>query len=114
LTVHTPVALLAVVAVAVSGHTVNTFMWVRAALLPVLAVLIHRMTASASRGSLRAFARVRALTVIMPISIVGVDLVPGVCPHGYAGMQALCMLPVVLVAVTVRGSALRAAFPEGR
>lgn len=43
-------ALLAVVAVAGSGHPVNTFMWVRAALLPLIAVLLHRMTVSASRG----------------------------------------------------------------
>ncbi|MFE6049332.1 hypothetical protein ACFQ6N_01080 [Kitasatospora sp. NPDC056446] len=110
------VALLAVVAVvAVSGgHTVNTFMWVRAALLPVVAVLIHRITVSASRGSRRAFDRVSALAVIMPIAIVGVDLIPGVCPLWYAVMQAVCVLPVIRVAFVTRGSALRAAFPTAR
>ncbi|MFI0822699.1 hypothetical protein ACH4TX_44775 [Streptomyces sp. NPDC021098] len=108
------VALLAVIAVSVSGHMVNTFMWVRAALLPVVAVLIYRMTGSASRGSRRAFERVRALAVIMPIAIIGVDLVPGVCPAWYAVMQVVCMLPVIRVAFMTRGSALRAAFPKGR
>ncbi|MGW1839735.1 hypothetical protein [Streptomyces sp. NPDC002067] len=107
-------ALLAVVAVSISGHTVNTFMWVRAVLLPVVAVLIHRMTGSASRGSRRAFERVRALAVIMPIAIIGVDLIPGVCPPWYAVMQTVCMLPVIRVAFLTRGSALRAAFPKGR
>lgn len=106
------VALLVVVVVSSSGHTVNTFMWVRAVLLPVVAVLIHRMTVSASRGSRRAFERVSALTVIMPIAIIGVDLVPGVCPSWYAVMQVVCMLPVIHVAFLVRGSALRAAFPK--
>ncbi|UNS96835.1 hypothetical protein MMF93_10155 [Streptomyces tubbatahanensis] len=107
------VAVLAVVAVSISGHTVNTFMWVRAVLLPVVAVLIHRMTVSASRGSRPAFERVRALAVIMPTAIIGVDLIPGVCPPWYAAMQVVCVLPVIRVAFTTRGSALRAAFPEG-
>lgn len=107
-------ALLAVIAVSISGHTVNTFMWVRAVLLPVVAVLIYRMTGSASRGSRRAFERVRALAVIMPIAIIGVDLIPGVCPPWYAVMQVVCMLPVIRVAFMTRGSALRAAFPKGR
>ncbi|MFI7640440.1 hypothetical protein [Nonomuraea sp. NPDC049400] len=52
------IALLAVIVVSSSGHMVNTFMWVRAALLPAVAVLIYRMTVSASRGSRRAFERV--------------------------------------------------------
>ncbi|MGK5627074.1 hypothetical protein [Streptomyces sp. URMC 123] len=108
------VALLAVVAVSSGGHMVNTFMWVRAVLLPMVAVLIHRMTVSASHGSRRAFERVRALAVIMPIAIIGVDLIPGVCPPWYAVTQVVCMLPVVRVAFITRGSALRAAFPKGR
>ncbi|MFD7582117.1 hypothetical protein [Kitasatospora sp. NPDC059817] len=108
------VAFLAVVAVAGSGHPVNTFMWVRAVLLPVVAVLLHRLAVAASRGSRRAFERLGALTVIMPIAIIGVDLIPGVCPPWYAAVQTVCMLPVLRAAVTVRGSALRAAFPKAR
>ncbi|MDH6704050.1 cytochrome bd-type quinol oxidase subunit 2 [Kitasatospora sp. MAA19] len=107
-------ALLAVVAVAVDGHLVNTFMWVRAVLLPVVAVLVHRLAGSAARGSRRAFERLSALTLIMPIAIVGVDLIPGVCPRWYAAIQVVCMLPVVRAAFAVRGSALRAAFPKAR
>ncbi|MGA4876105.1 hypothetical protein [Streptomyces lydicamycinicus] len=108
------VALLAVIAVSSSGHMVNTFMWVRAVLLPVVAVLIYRMTVSASRGSRRAFERVSALAVIMPIAIIGVDLIPGVCPPWYAVMQIVCMLPVIRAAFITRGSVLRAAFPKSR
>ncbi|MGW1409759.1 hypothetical protein [Streptomyces sp. NPDC002403] len=108
------VAFLAVAVAASSGHMVNTFMWVRAVLLPVSAVLIYRMTVSASRGSRRAFERIGTLAVIMPIAIIGVDLIPGVCPLWYAAMQAVCMLPVIRVAFITRGSALRAAFPKGR
>ncbi|MCT2545630.1 hypothetical protein OHU11_21070 [Streptomyces sp. NBC_00257] len=107
-------ALLALVAVAGSGHPVNTFMWVRAALLPLIAVLLHRMTVSASRGSRRAFERVSSAAVVMPIAIVGVDLIPGVCPLWYAVAQTVCMLPVVRIAFLTRSSALRAAFPKTR
>ncbi|MFF1379312.1 hypothetical protein [Streptomyces sp. NPDC058308] len=107
-------ALLAVIAASSSGHMVNTFMWVRAVLLPVVAVLIHRMIVSASRGSRRAFERVSALAVIMPIAIIGADLIPGVCPPWYAVVQVVCMLPVIHVAFVIRGSAPGAAFPKSR
>ncbi|MFD0021659.1 hypothetical protein [Streptomyces sp. NPDC058382] len=108
------VALPAVLAVWGSGHSVNTFMWVRAILLPLVAVLIHRLTDAASRGSRRAFERVSTLAVIMPVAIIGVDLIPGVCPPWYAAMQAVCMLPVIRLALVTRGRALRAAFPRER
>jgi hypothetical protein len=108
------VALLTVIAVSSSGHMVNTFMWVRAVLLPAVAVLIYRMTVSSSRGSRRAFDRVSALALIMPIAIIGVDLIPNVCPPWYAAIQAVCMLPIIRVAAITRGSALRSAFPRSR
>ncbi|MFJ5549804.1 hypothetical protein [Streptomyces sp. NPDC093225] len=110
----TAAALLAVVVVAGGGHTVNGFMWVRAALLPLTALLVHRVTVAASRGSRRAYERVSAVTVVMPIAIIGVDFVPGVCPLWYAVMQTVCMLPVLRVALLTRGPVLRAAFPRGR
>ncbi|WP_369142543.1 hypothetical protein [Streptomyces sp. R44] len=105
-------SLLAVAVVAGSGHQVNTFMWVRAVLLPLVAVLVHRLTVSASRGSGRAFERVRGLAVVLPIAIIGVDLIPGVCPPWYAVTQTVCMLPVIRLALLTRGPALRTAFPR--
>lgn len=108
------VALLTVIVMSSSGHLVNTFMWVRAVLLPVVALLIYRMTVSSSRGSRRAFERVSALALIMPIAIIGVDLIPGVCPPWYAVMQVVCMLPIIRVAFVTRSSAVRSAFPKAR
>ncbi|GGO29263.1 hypothetical protein [Micromonospora parathelypteridis] len=105
-------ALAAVIVVSSSGHLVNTFMWVRAVLLPVAALPIYQIAVSASRGSRRAFERVAALTVIMPIAIIGVDVIPGVCPPWYAVLQVVCMLPIIRVAFIVRRPALRAAFPK--
>lgn len=104
-------ALVAVAAVAACGQTVNTFMWVRAGLLPVVAFVLHRLAVAAAGDSRRAFERLRAVSAVMPVAIVGVDLIPGVCPLWYAAAQALCVLPVVRIAFLTRGPALRAAFP---
>jgi hypothetical protein len=101
-TVLGAIALAATAAVAVHGEPVNTFMWVRGALLPVVAVLLYRLSVRASAGSGKAADRLRTLTVILPLAVVGVDLVPGVCPLWYAAMQTLCMIPVVVAAVTLR------------
>ncbi|MEU9001110.1 hypothetical protein [Streptomyces sp. NPDC048551] len=111
--VLTGAALLTVIAVAGTGHLVNPFMWIRAILLPLVAVLLHRLAGSASRGSRRSFERLRGVSAVFPVAIVGVDLIPGVCPWWYAALQALCVLPVARVALTLRGAALRAAFPGG-
>ncbi|GAA1776646.1 hypothetical protein [Actinomadura chokoriensis] len=100
-------ALVAVIVASSSGHTVNTFMWVRAILLPVVAVAVHRMAVAASRGSRRAFERLRAVAVAMPVAIVGVDLIPGVCPAWYTAVQVACMLPVLHVALILRRATAR-------
>ncbi|MFH8839068.1 hypothetical protein [Streptomyces sp. NPDC017868] len=105
-------SLLAVVGVAAAGHPVNTFMWVRAVLLPLVAVPVHRSAVSASRGSRRAFERVRGVAVVLPVAIIGVDLIPGVCPLWYAAMQTVCVLPVIRLAFLTRSPALRTAFPQ--
>ncbi|MGW5423633.1 hypothetical protein [Streptomyces sp. NPDC003943] len=106
--------LVGVVVLAGTGHSVNAFMWIRAVLLPLVAVVLHRQAVAASRGSRRAYERVSQVSVVLPVAIVGVDLIPGVCPPWYAAMQVVCMLPVVAVAVVSRGSAVRAAFPGKR
>lgn len=102
-----------VAVVAFTGHTTTTFMWVRAGVLLVLAPVLSRMTARASQGSRSSFERVRTLSVILPIAIIGVDLIPGLCPVWYAVMQGLSALGLIGAAVITRGSVLRVAFPKG-
>ncbi|MFI8904604.1 hypothetical protein ACIGV8_03535 [Streptomyces albidoflavus] len=105
------VALLVVAGAALGGQPVNTFMWMRAALLPLLALVLWLKTREAARGSRSAFGRVRALAHLMPVAVVAGDLIPGVCPAWYAVLQGLCVLPVVGLAVLTRRPALRAVFP---
>lgn len=105
--------ILATVAVmAISGHSVSSFMWVRSALLLAVTALIHKMAVDVSKGSRRAYERLSALTIILPIAIIGVDLIPGLCPAWFAVMQGVSALALVLGAVSIRGAALRAAFPK--
>ncbi|MEV0151679.1 MULTISPECIES: hypothetical protein [unclassified Nonomuraea] len=104
---------LAVVAVmAFTGHEATSFMWIRGAILLAVTPLIYRMTVRASEGSYKAFDRVRTLSTIMPIAIIGVDLIPGLCPAWYAVLQGLSAPALIGVAFITRGSALSAAFPK--
>ncbi|MBP0452153.1 hypothetical protein J5Y04_21795 [Kitasatospora sp. RG8] len=103
---------LGVVAVmACTGHEVTAFLWIRGAVLLAIAPLVHRMAVRASEGSFKAFDRVRTLSTVMPIAIVGVDLIPGLCPAWYAVLQGLSALAMAGVAVLTRGPVLCAAFP---
>jgi hypothetical protein len=60
------------IATAATGHDVSVIMRVRSVLLPMAAVVLYRLTVA---GSPRATERARALTVIMPIAVVSVDLI---------------------------------------
>jgi hypothetical protein len=65
-TVVSAIGLATIAAVAVHRHPVTTFMWVRGVLLPVVAVLLYRMSQAAGAGSGKALDRLRTLTVVMP------------------------------------------------
>ncbi|MER6576917.1 hypothetical protein [Nonomuraea sp. NPDC001023] len=109
------VIVLGVVAVmAFTGGEASSFMWVRGVVLVAMAPLLHRMTVRAAEGSYKAFDRVRTLSTVVPIAIIGVDLIPGLCPAWYAVLQGLSALALAGVAFVTRGAALRAAFPGGK
>ncbi|MBV6701727.1 hypothetical protein [Kitasatospora aureofaciens] len=101
-----------VAVMAFTGHEATSFMWIRGAILLAVTPFIHRMTVQASQGSYKAFDRVRTLSTIMPIAIIGVDLIPGLCPAWYAVIQGLSALAMIGVAFITRGVALSAAFPK--
>ena len=101
-----------VAAMAFTHHHVTSFMVVRGAILLALTPLLLRYVSQAQDGSHRAFDRVRTLATIMPIALIGVDLVPGLCPAWYAVLQGLSALALVAVAVITRGAALRTVFAK--
>ncbi|MEU8276193.1 hypothetical protein ACFYOK_11510 [Microbispora bryophytorum] len=108
------ITLATVAVLSIADQPGTTFMWARAVILLAIAPMLHRMIVRASRGSRRSFERMRVITVTMPIAIIGVDLIPGICPAWYAVMQAMSVLPLVAVAFILNGSGPRAAFPKTR
>ncbi|MFD0168862.1 hypothetical protein ACFVJH_32680 [Streptomyces decoyicus] len=48
----------------------------------------------------------------MPLAIIAVDMIPGICPTWFAMVQAACALPLAAAAFISNGSGLRAAFPK--
>ncbi|MEV6041079.1 hypothetical protein AB0L65_58955 [Nonomuraea sp. NPDC052116] len=108
------VVVLATVAVlAISGQTVTSFMWGRSAGVLASAAVTYWLTVLAARGTRWAYLRVRVISIAMPVAIVAVDMIPGICPMWFAAMQAVCALPIAAAGFVVNGSALRAAFPRG-
>ncbi|MER7674797.1 hypothetical protein ABTY61_40930 [Kitasatospora sp. NPDC096128] len=100
-----------VAVMAFTGHEASPFMWVRGAILFLITFLLHRFTARAAQGEYKAFDRLRTVATIMPIAIIAVDLIPGLCPAWYAVLQGLSALSIIAVAVITRGSALSGVFP---
>jgi hypothetical protein len=67
-----------------------------------MTVVFHRLAVRAGRNDQDAVQRLRTLTTTLPIAIVAVDLIPGVCPTWYAAMQAASAVPLVAIAVLAR------------
>ncbi|MFH8379908.1 hypothetical protein ACH4E7_03040 [Kitasatospora sp. NPDC018058] len=106
------VVLATVAAMASLGHETTPFMWIRGVILLGIAPVLHRIATRAAQGSYKAFDRIRTLSTVMPIAVIAVDLVPGLCPPWYAVLQGLSALALIGVAVLTRGSALSGAFPR--
>ncbi|WP_030678607.1 hypothetical protein [Streptomyces rimosus] len=106
--------LLTVVVLAATGHEVTSFMWGRSAGVLASAAVTYWLTVLAARGARWAYLRVRVISVVMPVVIVAIDLIPGALPAWFIAMQAVCALAIGATAFIVNGSELRAAFPKGR
>ncbi|MFG3114646.1 hypothetical protein ACGF4C_09635 [Streptomyces sp. NPDC048197] len=104
--------LITVAVLAMTGHPVTSFLWGRSGGVLASAAVIYWMTVLAARGTRWAYLRVRILSVLMPIVIVGVDLIPGICPPWFALIQAAAALPLAAAAFVSNGPRLRAAFPK--
>lgn len=83
-----------VVVTAATGGLVNTFMWVRAGILLAATPLLYRWSVGVEHGRTPAYQRLRKVSTVLPIALVVIDFIPGVCPSWYAWLQ-------VCVAVTL-------------
>lgn len=78
-----------------AGGTANTFMWVRAVILLGVAGMLSWLVRRAGRGDLSALGRLRVVSTALSIAIPAIDLIPGVCPTWYAGMEGVGALALV-------------------
>ncbi|MFD8702197.1 hypothetical protein ACFV1W_06155 [Kitasatospora sp. NPDC059648] len=106
------ITLATVAVMASTGHGTTPFMWIRGVVFPALAPVLLRLATRAAEGDYRAFDRIRTLSTVMPIAVIAVDLVPGICPAWYAVLQGLSALALLPVAVLTRTKAVTAAFPK--
>jgi hypothetical protein len=104
--------LVTVVLLKATDHTVTTFMWGRTGGVLASAAVMYWLIAVAARGARWAFARMRILTVVMPLAIVAIDVIPGTLPVWFVLLQGVCALALLAAAFVVNGAGLRAAFPK--
>jgi hypothetical protein len=101
-----------VAGMAIAGHDTSPFMWVRGAILLLIAPWLYRLATRAAQGDARSYDRLATVTAILPIAIIVVDAIPGLCPAWYAAMQGVSALALIGAAVLTRGSAVRGVFPK--
>ena len=100
------------VVIAVAGGEPTSFMWVRASILLALAPVLSRFAVRAEQGRAPSLERLKVVTTVVPVAIIAVDLIPGVCPTWYAAMQAVSALALVPIAFLMRRPEIRDAFAE--
>ncbi|MBB1158955.1 MULTISPECIES: hypothetical protein [Amycolatopsis] len=99
-----------IVALAAADGPASGFMWTRSALVPVSAAIMYWLVTLAARGSRRAYERARLISVVAPIALVGVDLIPGACPLWFLLLQSACA--VLLACAAFPLVRMRATFPK--
>jgi hypothetical protein len=105
--VASALVLATVAAVAIGHGSVSVFMWVRAAILLLAAPLLYSWALRAAEGQPQGLERLRKISLVLPIAIVVIDAIPGICPGWYAWMQAVAALALVAVTVLTRTGTLR-------
>lgn len=106
--------LITVVVRALTGHTVTSFMWGRSAGVLASAAVTYWLTVLAARGKRWAYVRLRIVSVVVPVAVIAVDVIPGTLPVWFIALHTICALTLAATAFVVNGSGLRAAFPKTR
>lgn len=88
----------------------NSAVWIRGSIVVASAALMGRFAAGASRGSGRAWLRLRLVSTIMIVAIAVIIALPGTFPVWMKIEQGLCGLILIAVAVIVNGHDVRALF----
>ena len=98
-----------------SPAEVNWVMWLGGVAVTIACFAFIAVTAAASRGSRRAYTRMRLIATIAPIGVILLIVAPD---SGYPPWmkveQGLLALPVIVIAVLLWKRSMRRAFPAVR
>jgi hypothetical protein len=92
---------------------VNAAVWIRGTIVVASATLMLLFVVNASRGSSRAFLRLRLVSAIMVVAIAVIIAIPGTFPLWMKIEQGVCGLILLGVVALVNGRRLRSAFGGG-
>jgi len=98
--------------IVVAGGEPSVLMWVRSTILLAMMPFLSMFAVRAEQGRTSSLQRLRLLTTVLPVVIIGVDLIPGVCPTWYAAMQAVSALALAPIGFLTRRPEIRDAFPD--
>ncbi|MFI6798284.1 hypothetical protein [Streptosporangium canum] len=76
--------------------------------------MTYWLTVLAARGKRWAYLRVRIISIIVPVALIAMDMIPGILPAWFVVIQVAGALVIAAAAFIVNGSRLRAAFPRSR
>ncbi|MFI5615301.1 hypothetical protein [Amycolatopsis sp. NPDC051903] len=94
-----------------NNHTMVTdAVWVRTVIVVASALLTLTFTLRASKGSRRAYLRLRLVTGVMLVALVVIAALPGAFPVWLRVEQGVCALLLLGVVLTVNGRHLRSLF----
>jgi len=97
--------------IVVAGGEPSVLMWVRSTILLAMMPFLSMFAVRAEQGRTSSLQRLRLLTTVLPVVIIGVDLIPGVCPTWYAAMQAVSALALAPIGFLTRRPEIRDALP---
>jgi hypothetical protein len=92
---------------------VNTAVWVRSTIVLATSIATYVFVERAARGDRAAFLRLRVASIVVPLVIVVVIVLPDPFPAWMKVQQGLCALALAAAAVLVNRSSLRRSFAAG-
>jgi hypothetical protein len=93
------------------AHLVNTAVWIRGCIVAITAALMLRFAIGAAAGDRRHYLRLRIVSSIMVVAIVGIlVLLPGDFPLWMKIEQAACGVILIAVVVIANGKRVRSSF----
>ncbi|WP_433445431.1 hypothetical protein [Nonomuraea sp. CA-141351] len=102
--------LVAVVLLRDDPSVVNDAVWVRGTIVVVSALMTFAFAVGTSRGSRRAYLRLRIISAVMVVAIVVIIALPGLFPVWMKIEQGVCGLVLLGVVAIANGRHLRSLF----